>query len=125
MHGIAGPFGGRFKAPHGAVCGRLLPFVTAANITALRARAPEAPALDRYAEAARMLTGTPSATAGDVLPWLEGLGARLKVPGLASFGYGEKDAEEIIPAALRSSSMRGNPVDLTADELLAVLSRAK
>ena len=125
VHGIAGPFGGRFKAPHGAVCGRLLPFVTAANIAALRARALEAPALDRYAEAARLVTGTPSATAADVLPWLEGLCARLKVPGLASFGYGEDDAEAIIPAALRSSSMRGNPVDLTAEELRAVLNRAK
>ena len=123
VHGIAGPFGGRFKAPHGAVCGRLLPFVTAANIAALRAL--EAPALDRYAEAARLVTGTPSATAADVLPWLEGLCARLKVPGLASFGYSEADAEAIIPAALRSSSMRGNPVDLTAEELRAVLNRAR
>ena len=123
VHGIAGPFGGRFKAPHGAVCGRLLPFVTAANIAALRAL--EAPALDRYAEAARLVTGTPSATAADVLPWLEGLCAHLKVPGLASFGYGEDDAEAIIPAALRSSSMRGNPVDLTAEELRAVLNRAR
>ena len=123
VHGIAGPFGGRFKAPHGAVCGRLLPFVTAANIAALRAL--EAPALDRYAEAARLVTGTPSASAADVLPWLEGLCARLKVPGLASFGYSEADAEAIIPAALRSSSMRGNPVDLTAEELRAVLNRAR
>jgi alcohol dehydrogenase class IV len=124
VHGIAGPFGGRFKAPHGTVCGRLLPFVTAANLAALRARAPEAPALERYAEAARLVSGTPSATAADILPWLEGLCARLKVPGLASFGFGEKDAEEIVPAALRSSSMRGNPVDLTAEELRAVLNRA-
>ena len=45
VHGIAGPFGGRFKAPHGAVCGRLLPFVTAANLAAFGA--DEAPALDR------------------------------------------------------------------------------
>jgi alcohol dehydrogenase class IV len=124
-HGIAGPFGGRFKAPHGAVCGRLLPFVTAANIAALRSRAPEAPALERYAQAARLFTGNPAATAEDARPWLEGLCARLKMPGLAAYGYDEADAAEIVPAALRSSSMRGNPIELTADEIRTVLDRAR
>ncbi len=124
-HGIAGPFGGRFKAPHGAVCGRLLPFVTAANIAAMGSRAPEAPALERYAQAARLFTGNPAATAEDALPWLEGLCARLAVPGLASFGYTAADAAEIVPAALRSSSMRGNPIELTAEELRAVLHHAR
>jgi alcohol dehydrogenase class IV len=125
VHGIAGPFGGRFKAPHGAVCGRLLPFVTAANIAALRSRAPGSPALDRYAEAARLITGGTAADAADALPWLENLCARLGVPGLESFGYTAADAAEIVPAALRSSSMRGNPIDLTAEELRAVLDRAR
>jgi alcohol dehydrogenase class IV len=125
VHGVAGPFGGRFKAPHGAVCGRLLPFVTAANVAALRARSPDAPTLGRYAEAAQLVTGNPTADAEDALPWLERLCTRLAVPGLASYGYGEADAEQVVPAALRSSSMRGNPVDLTAEELRAVLNRAR
>jgi alcohol dehydrogenase class IV len=125
VHGLAGPFGGRFDAPHGAVCGRLLPFVTAANIAALRARAPAAPALERYAEAARLVTGNPSATPEDLLPWMERLCHRLQVPGLAAFGYADRDAEEVVAAALRSSSMRGNPLDLTAAELHAVLGRSR
>ena len=125
VHGIAGPFGGRFKAPHGAVCGRLLPVVTAATIAALRSRAPGGPALDRYAEAARLLTGSPAAAAEDALPWLAGLCARLAVPGLESFGYTAADAAEIVPAALRSSSMRGNPIELTAEELRAALDSAR
>ena len=41
VHGFAGPIGGRFPAPHGAVCAALLPHVMAANIRALRQRAPE------------------------------------------------------------------------------------
>src|SRR5215213_8761925 len=36
VHGFAGPIGGMFSAPHGAVCAALLPFVMAANLKALR-----------------------------------------------------------------------------------------
>jgi alcohol dehydrogenase class IV len=47
------------------------------------------------------------------------------VPGLATYGYGDADAEEIAAAALRASSMRGNPVELSAADLHAVLGRAR
>jgi alcohol dehydrogenase class IV len=125
VHGIAGPFGGRFHAPHGAVCGRLLPFATARNIAALRAAASRSPALERYAEAARLMTGSPSAAAEDASAWLERLCARLQVPGLASYGYRDADAADVAAAALRASSMRGNPIDLTEADLYAVLERAR
>ncbi|MEP0843728.1 MAG: iron-containing alcohol dehydrogenase, partial [Phycisphaerae bacterium] len=44
VHGLAGPIGGMFPAPHGAVCAALLPHATAINIRALRERGenPEA-----------------------------------------------------------------------------------
>jgi alcohol dehydrogenase class IV len=38
VHGFAGPIGGMFPAPHGAVCARLLPPVMAINVRALRER---------------------------------------------------------------------------------------
>ena len=41
VHGFAGPIGGMFPAPHGAVCAALLPHVMAANLRALREREPE------------------------------------------------------------------------------------
>src|ERR1035437_9079914 len=51
VHGFAGPIGGQFPAPHGAVCAALLPHVMEANLRALRRRQPAAPALQRYEEA--------------------------------------------------------------------------
>ena len=38
VHGFAGPIGGMFPAPHGAVCARLLPVVVERNVAALRER---------------------------------------------------------------------------------------
>ena len=63
VHGFAGPLGGMFPVPHGVVCARLLPFATEANVRALQAREPDSPALGRYDEAARLMTGRAMATA--------------------------------------------------------------
>ena len=47
VHGFAGPVGGMFHAPHGAVCAAFLPHVMAVNARALRARQPGSAALAR------------------------------------------------------------------------------
>ena len=57
VHGFAGPIGGSFSAPHGAICAALLPHVMAMNLRALRQRDPHGAALFRYEEAAWWLTG--------------------------------------------------------------------
>lgn len=46
-HGIAGPLGGMIDAPHGAVCGALLPSVTAANITAIEETERDSPCVEK------------------------------------------------------------------------------
>jgi alcohol dehydrogenase class IV len=124
VHGFAGPFGGMFDAPHGAVCAALLPHVMAANIAALRARQPESLALRRFGEVARLLTGSETATAGDGAAWVEELCAVLNVPGLSSYGAAQADFPALIEKAARSSSMKGNPIALTTDELESILERA-
>ncbi|MBP8973565.1 MAG: iron-containing alcohol dehydrogenase, partial [Anaerolineae bacterium] len=124
VHGFAGPFGGMFDAPHGAVCAALLPHVMAANVAALRARAPQHPSLRRYEEIARLLTGNARASADEGVAWVHDLVADLSVPGLAAYGLNEAAFDTLIPAARRSSSMKGNPVALSDDELRAILARA-
>src|SRR5207245_11298164 len=62
VHGFAGPIGGMFPAPHGAVCAALLPDTMEVNLRALRRRAPESETLRRFDEIARILTGRPEAT---------------------------------------------------------------
>jgi alcohol dehydrogenase class IV len=124
VHGIAGPFGAAFRAPHGAVCGRLLPFVAAANLTAIRQRASSSPAADRFEELARILTMDPNAGAEAGIAWLRSLCDRLSVPRLSAYGFSLEQSQDLIVNSIRSSSMRGNPIDLTAQELEAILAQA-
>ncbi len=121
VHGFAGPIGGMFAAPHGAVCARLLPFVVAANVRALQARAPDSPALARYAEVAQILTGDADATIADGVMWVQALCADLAAPGLATYGMTESDLADVVAKAMPSSSMKGNPIVLTEAELTVIL----
>jgi alcohol dehydrogenase class IV len=122
VHGFAGPLGGMVAAPHGALCGRLLPYVMAANIRALRSRDPESPALRRYAGIAAILTGHLDAAAEEGAAWVGALCEELAVPGLATYGIVTSDFPEIVEKARHASSMKGNPIVLTSEELLEILA---
>lgn len=124
VHGFAGPVGGMFDAPHGAVCARLLPAVMEANVRALQQRAPGSPALGRYQEVAQILTGNANAEIADGVAWVRALSDELSVPGFAGYGMTERDLADIVAKALPSSSMKGNPIALTESELSAVLTQA-
>jgi alcohol dehydrogenase class IV len=124
VHGFAGPIGGQFPAPHGAVCARLLPLVAERNIQALRSRDPRGPFLERYAEVARILSGRPSASADDAAPWLAALVDELGVPALKHYGLSAAAIPALVENAQRSSSMKGNPIVLTPEELTKTLEAA-
>jgi alcohol dehydrogenase class IV len=124
VHGFAGPLGGMFPAPHGAVCGRLLPPVMAANLRALRERDGGAAALGRYREIAQLVTGDPQATADDGIAWVTVLVNELGVPPLSQYGVTPNDFDTLVEKATAASSMKANPVALTADELRGILAAA-
>jgi alcohol dehydrogenase class IV len=124
VHGFAAPIGGRFAAPHGAVCASLLPHVCAANLRAMASRQPAHPARARYDHIARLVTGRADATASDGVEWLAELVADLAIPGLRAYGVGVSDVSALVEHASRASSMKGNPIVLSADELAAVLEAA-
>jgi alcohol dehydrogenase class IV len=124
VHGVAAVVGGRFAAPHGAVCARLLAPVTSANVAALRTRDPRGPALARYAEAARLLTGVADAGPGDLVAALQALCRDLRIPPLAAWGVAAADVAALADGASRASSTKGNPVVLTAPELAAAIEAA-
>jgi alcohol dehydrogenase class IV len=125
VHGLAGVLGGTIAVPHGVACAALLAPVIEANVAALRAAGPpDHPALARYAEAAALLTGDPTATIEDGVAWVRRTLALLAIPGLSMFGLVPGQAGGIAAQALRSSSMRGNPVALTEADLRAILARA-
>ena len=124
VHGLAGVVGGTADVPHGMACAALLAPVIEANVRTLRSAAPGSSALDRYAEAAQLLTGKPDATVEDGLAWIGETVSLLGVPGLAAFGLGPGEADGIAAKAAMSSSMQGNPVPLSHDELKAVVLQA-
>ncbi len=124
VHGYAGPMGGMFPIPHGVACARLLPFVMAANLQALRQRQPGSPALARYREVAQILTGDASATAEDGVDWVMALLHDLRIPPLANYGVTAVDFPDLVDKSAKASSMKANPIVLTSDELTAILERA-
>ena len=124
VHGLASPLGAFFPIPHGVVCGTLVEEATALNIRALRARAPQSPALKKYAVAGRLLAAVPDASheaACDALiellrSWTE----RLQLPRLHTFGVTEGDIGRIVQGS-RGGSMRTNPLVLDDAELAGLL----
>jgi len=124
VHGIAGPLGGMARAPHGAVCAALLPGVAAANLYALRRRAPRSEALGRYAKLAQLLTGDSGAAGDEVSKWLRRLVADLGIPGLGAYGVGPEHIPELVEKAVSASSMKANPVELTREELASIVESA-
>ncbi len=123
-HGFAGPIGGMFPAPHGAVCAALLPFVIEVNLRAIRARTPEAPTAHRYAEVSRLLTGRADATADDAAPFVRDLVTELQIPPLRTYGLTSALVPALVEQAARASSMKANPLPLTPAELTEILTRA-
>lgn len=124
VHGFAGPFGGMYDAPHGAICAVLLAPACAANIRALLTRAPDDPSLTRYAELATILTGDATAGVEDGVEWLQQLCADLHIPPLSRYGFDLQDAPSLIPKAQAASSMKANPIALTDEELHIILAQA-
>jgi alcohol dehydrogenase class IV len=124
VHGFAGPLGGMFPAPHGAICARLLPFVMRVNVQALRQRQPDNPILNRFTEVARLLTGKPGAAAEDGAAWVQSLCEDLDILPLSQYGLQEAHFEMVIEKSSRASSMKGNPILLTDEELHQILAQA-
>jgi alcohol dehydrogenase class IV len=124
VHGFAGPIGGMFHTPHGETCAALLPHVMQTNLSALRARDPRSPVIERYAEVARLLTGRADARAEDGVLWISELCEKLGIPKLRGYGITPDDFDSIADKAAAASSMQGNPIVLSKDELLGTLERA-
>jgi len=124
VHGMATPIGGSSRAPHGAVCARLLPLIMEINLHALRTRLPASPAIARYTEVARLLTGDGNASADAGVDWVRRLCNSLGIRPLREYGLTPDDFPDIVEKSQKASSMKGNPVNLTDTELLSILNTA-
>ena len=119
VHGLAGPLGGVASGAHGAIAGSLLPTVLAANRAACTGQAATRIAeVDEWIGAA---FDVPPAQAGSALQrWSRAHG----LPGLGDMGLERDQLVAIAEAARRASSMKGNPVVLSVEALVAAMEQA-
>jgi alcohol dehydrogenase class IV len=124
VHGLASPLGAYFPIPHGVVCGTLVCAATQVNIKAMLERQSDHPALVKYAQVGRLLTGltgiddlnSQSMLADLLAEW----SVRLQLPRLSAYGISKADFPLIV-ANSRGSSMQTNPIVLTDEEINAIL----
>lgn len=121
VHGFAGPIGGMFHAPHGAICACLLPAVMRVNIETLNKGEAESSALKRYLEISTWITGDVKADISDGVLYVEELCKNMKIPRLSEMGIKKEDFPRIVEKSKNSSSMKGNPVQLSDEELTRIL----
>ena len=129
VHGFAGVLGGMTAVPHGAICAALLAPVIEANVAALQRLDTDAAqdALEKYRGAAVALTGRDDAWVRNGVDWIRETVRELSIPGLAGLGIDldAAAAAEVVAQATASSSMKGNPVTLSEEELRGVLDAAR
>ncbi len=121
VHGFAGPIGGMYHIPHGAICACLLPAVMRVNIENLKKMEPESPSLKRYREISVWLSNDLKAEVEDGVIFIDSLCKNLGIPRLHETGIKEKDFPSIVEKSKNSSSMKGNPVLLTDEDLTRIL----
>ncbi|MDN6512020.1 MAG: iron-containing alcohol dehydrogenase [Acidipropionibacterium jensenii] len=121
VHGLAAPIGGVTGGAHGEICAAMLAAATRVNVQSMIRRDFDNPALARYDTVAKLLTGRPEARAADGVEWLARIVADLRVPGLAALGLRRSQVDEAAEAAMRASSMKGNPIVLTHDEVAEII----
>ena len=124
VHGFAGPLGGMLHAPHGAICAKLLPLVMETNLNALASRHAGHPAIERYVEVAKIVTGNPTAAAQDGVKWVSDLVSDLKIPSLSMHGMTAAHIPEAAQKTFNASSYKGNPIPLIEGELQEILEKA-
>jgi alcohol dehydrogenase class IV len=124
VHGFAGVIGGMFPAPHGALCAALLPHAIRVNVRAFRERAADGPALGRFAELGRILTGSPIAGAAEAVQWIDEVCEALRVPPLKAYGLERRHLPELLDKAAVASSMKANPIALTREEMEEIVLAA-
>jgi alcohol dehydrogenase class IV len=123
VHGFAGPMGGMFSVSHGAVCACLLPAVMEMNIQILTEQ-NKSEQLFKFHETAQILTGNKMATATDGILWVKELVHLLKIQSLSEFGVSQNHFPEVVEKAKRASSMKGNPVLLSSEQLTTILEKS-
>ncbi|SFB85342.1 iron-containing alcohol dehydrogenase [Tropicimonas isoalkanivorans] len=120
VHGLAGPLGGLTGAAHGAICGVLLPHgltLNDARVVDPKVRARLNEVRDWIAQA---LGCAPDIAFDSLAHWASDCG----LPALTDLGVTADAQAQAAEAAASSSSMKANPVALSAEDLRGMMAQA-
>ncbi|MCW2485395.1 iron-containing alcohol dehydrogenase [Candidatus Symbiopectobacterium sp. NZEC127] len=120
IHGLAGPLGGLCDAPHGALCGSLLPFGLMLN----NAHVTDPALLVRFDEIRRWFANALGVAPMQAFEALRDWRCQVGLGSLSTLGVPHDALESAALAASSASSMKANPVPLTYDQLLGMLHLA-
>ena len=120
VHGLAGPIGGLCGAAHGAICGALL-----GPVLDLNRRRATGQSETRLNEVCEIIASVLGCTAQDAPQALTDWGKSVGLLSLAALGVDPALHAQIAEASLNTSSMKGNPVALTAADTLMLLRNNK
>lgn len=111
VHGIAHSIGIHYGVPHGLVCGILLPYSIRYN---------SGSCAGKYAELAGAMGIGESAD--ELLEWVCSMNQKLGIPlSLAPYGLRREDFPVIVKESLPSGSLKANPKETTAQDLMEFL----
>jgi alcohol dehydrogenase class IV len=123
VHGFAGVIGGKSNAPHGEICGALLPAVLESHLRKAEGQTETHKRLQWILDL--MDTHFAQSEGGMGISGLRRWSTKMGLRGLEDMGLSVSDFSEVVTAASKASSMKGNPFSLSVAELLQILQAAK
>jgi alcohol dehydrogenase class IV len=122
VHGLAGVIGGKTNAPHGEICGALLPTVLEAHLCNTQTDTVIHTKLTWVIGQIDIFFGRTIEGAG--LVGLQGWSKDMGLRGLGGLGVMSEDYQDIAIAAAGTSSMKGNPYLMSEAMLMELLESA-
>jgi alcohol dehydrogenase class IV len=123
VHGFAGVIGGETNAPHGAICGALLPAVLESHLHKEKEQSKVSVRLHWVLQQIEACFAPVEKGAG--ITALRSWSRKMGLLGLEGLGLSSADYPKVAEAASKASSMSGNPFVLSQHELLEILHSAK
>lgn len=121
-HGLASSLGGKLSIPHSVIAARLAPFVMEENIKEAE-KANRQDILSRYTKLAQIITQDPDANYADAVKWGHQILEQLHIPCLVEYGVCTTSFSHVAKDAMKSTSIKGNPLPLTEARLTHILKQ--
>jgi alcohol dehydrogenase class IV len=123
VHGFASSIGAMYDIPHGIICGTLMATSNEINVRALRKKSVNPVALNKYALLGKLFLDDTGKTddyyVDGFIQYLYKLTHEFKLAGLKKAGLEEKNIEKICSA----TEIKRNPVKLTLEDLIEIVSK--